>query len=73
MLLEEAGRYLKMAESVVDDGSPDLHAKMLGKLDVVREDSSGAGIQVLVMLGSQEQPLQPPAIDVLMVPHPPAA
>jgi hypothetical protein len=40
---EQAKAYLKanalpMAESVVTKGNPDLHVKVLGKIDVVRED-----------------------------------
>ena len=60
-----------MAELVVEDGSPDLHAKMLGKLDVVREDTSGTGAQLVVMLGSQGDPLGPPDIDVQTLPDSP--
>ena len=39
---------------------------MQQKLDVVRDDRlEHGGNQLIVMLGTQEQPLQPPVFDVL--------
>jgi hypothetical protein len=47
----------RMATNVVDNGDPDLHLKALAKLDVVREDREGAGVNVgpIVIIGAPAQ------------------
>ena len=51
------------------EASPAEILKIQQKLDVVRDDRmEHGGNQVVVVLGTQEQPLEPPAIDVLVIP-----
>jgi hypothetical protein len=61
------GGALRLAETVVRTKDAGIALKALGKLDVVREDAQSGGNQMVVMLGSQDAPLSPPAITVLDV------
>lgn len=58
---------LEMAESVVTKGDPALHAKMLGKLDVVRDDKPQSGVDsgVVVIIGQPGQPVGLPVMPVI--------
>jgi hypothetical protein len=56
------GGALKLAATVVNTKDAGIALKALGKLDVVREDSGGAGTNVLIAIGQPGQPLAPPAL-----------
>ena len=59
-------KSLEMMKRFVAEASPAEILKMQQKLDVVRDDRhENGGNQLIVMLGTQEQPLQPPVFDVL--------
>ncbi|MPZ20148.1 MAG: helix-turn-helix domain-containing protein [Luteitalea sp.] len=63
------GGALRLAQTVVNTKDAGVALKALGKLDVVREDAAQGGNSLVVLLGSEAAPLQPPtlsAIDVTM-------
>lgn len=53
---------LRLVETVAATKDSAVALKALGKLDVVREDQAQGGNQLLVMLGTMDQPLSPPAL-----------
>ena len=56
-------KALPMMMRFVAEASPAEILKMLAKLDVVRDDKTDyGGNQVVIVLGTQEQPLEPPVI-----------
>ena len=58
-----------MMKRFVAEASPTEILKMQQKLNVVRDDRpEGGGNQLIIVLGSHEQPLQPPGVgpDVLI-------
>jgi hypothetical protein len=65
------GQSLKMAESVVDKGSPDLHRQVLTQLDVLPDKGSHGGGNFMLVVGQPGRvppELEPPTIDVTPVP-----
>jgi len=59
-------KSLHMMKRFVAEASPAEILKMQQKLDVVRDDRlEHGGNQVVIVLGTQAQPLQPPVFDVL--------
>lgn len=61
--LLEAGAT-KLVETVINAKDASTALKALGKLDVVREDQAQTGSQVVVMIGSQDSPIEPPIIEI---------
>ena len=60
-------KALEMMKRFVEDASPAEILKMQAKLDVVREDREpGGGNQMVVVLGSGSQLLEPPTIQALV-------
>ena len=58
-------KSLEMMKRFVAEASPAEILKMQQKLDVVRDDRlEHGGNQLIVMLGTQERPLEPPVIEV---------
>jgi hypothetical protein len=59
------GQAMAMAENVVKNGSPDLHAKVLERFGAIPpEEKSGEGPFVIV-LGSTDKPIVPPLMPVI--------
>jgi len=58
----------RLADTVVKTADAGVALKALGKLDVVREDGTPAGPQIMVVLGAAIDPLQPPDRAVVALP-----
>jgi len=54
---------VQLAETVVKTKDSAVALKALGKLDVVREDQASE-TNIAILMGTPEQPLLPPAIDI---------
>lgn len=51
------GASASMARNVAENGKPELHAKMLGKLDVIREDNErGVTVNTAVIVARADDP-----------------
>lgn len=53
---------LKLVETVAATKDSAVALKALGKLDVVREDQAQGGNQLVVLMGTPDQPLSPPPL-----------
>jgi hypothetical protein len=54
----------KLAKTIVKSKDAATALRTLQKLDVVRDEATSAGAQVVVMIGSSASPLAPPAIEI---------
>lgn len=55
-------RATTLAQTVIKSKNADVALRALGKLDVVREDTVTGGNTMVVVLGSNAQQLEPPAL-----------
>lgn len=62
-------RATQLAQTVVKTKNADVALRALGKLDVVREDQVSSGNQMVVVLGTGVQQLEPPVLTSALQPQ----